>query len=123
MERSQLKLYAYKNCSTCQTAKKWLKDHEIAFEEHDIYEYPPTTKQFYHWIDEHALPVKKFFNTSGEKYRELNMKDRVKYMTEDEQVALLASHGKLVKRPILTDGNLVLIGFDEVQWSKLLLNP
>ncbi len=123
MERSELKLYAYKNCSTCQKAKKWLIAHGIAFIEQDILEYPPASKYFYHWLDEQNIPLKKFYNTSGEKYRELNMKERVNSMTEEEQVALLVSHGKLVKRPILTDGNQVLIGFKEEEWASVLLDP
>ncbi|MFZ2256732.1 MAG: arsenate reductase family protein [Clostridiaceae bacterium] len=123
MEHSELKLYAYKNCSTCRAAKNWLKANGIAVDERDILEYPPSTRHFYHWVEDQGIPVKRFYNTSGDKYRELNMKDRVNVMSLDEQVALLASHGKLVKRPILTDGNLVLIGFNEAEWAALLLTP
>lgn len=123
MERSELTLYAYENCSTCRDAKRWLKAHGIAVVERDIYEFPPSTKYFYHWLDDQNIPLRKFFNSSGEKYRELNMKDRIKHLSEDEQVALLVSHGKLVKRPLLTDGDQVLIGFNEEEWTRVLLNP
>ncbi len=121
MDRSKLILYAYAKCSTCQKAVKWLKDHGLAFEERDIYEHPPETKYFYHWIEEENVPVKKFLNSSGQKYRDFKMKDRLPGMTVDEVVALLSSHGKLVKRPILSDGHKVLVGYQEAEWSKALL--
>ena len=121
MDHTKLKIYAYKNCSTCRKAVAWLKEHDIPFEEQDIYEYPPATASFFHWIDERNIPLKKFLNTSGEKYREFNIKERLPDLTEDEVVALLASHGKLVKRPLLTDGDEVLIGFKEAEWAEVLL--
>lgn len=96
----------------------WLKSRGIEFTEKDIINFPPTTSLFNDWVFEQGLPLKKFINTTGEKYRELNMKERIKYMTEDELVALLASHGKLVKRPILTDGHDVLVGFREDDYAN-----
>ncbi len=121
LDRSKLTLYAYKKCSTCQKALKWLKEQGIAFEERDIYEYPPEMNYFYHWIEEEHVPVKKFLNISGQKYRDFKMKDRLPRMTEDEVVALMSSHGKLVKRPLLSDGKKVLVGFKEDEWRKALL--
>lgn len=120
MKTDSLTLYCYNRCSTCSKAKKWLRDNQIEFKEEPIYDNPPTTGLFYHWLENKAVPIKKFFNSSGQKYRELNMKDRIKTMTEDEMVALLASHGNLVKRPILTDGDHVLVGFKEADWQAAL---
>lgn len=98
----------------------WLKSKGIAFEEKNIIDFPPTTSLFNEWIFEQGIPLKKFLNTTGDKYRELNMKERLGYMTEDEVVAMLASHGKLVKRPLLTDGSTVLVGFKEEEWAEAL---
>lgn len=98
----------------------WLKTNGISFEEQDILEYPPSTRLFYHWVFDQKIPVTAFVNTHGMKYRELNMKDRLLTMSEEELIALLASHGKLVKRPILTDGREVLVGFNEERWAAAL---
>lgn len=121
LDQANLTLFAYKKCTTCQKAVKWLKEQGIAYEERDMYEHPPETKYFYHWIEEEQVPLKKFLNTSGQKYRELNMKERLPKMTVEEVVAMLSSHGKLVKRPILTDGEHVLVGFQEVMWKDALI--
>lgn len=121
MDQTKLKLYAYNRCSTCRKAMAWLKSNGIPFAETDILENPPGTAQFYEWVFEQGIPVTRFYNSSGEKYRELNMKERIPNMTPDELVALLASHGKLVKRPLLTDGKSVLIGFNEAEWASQLL--
>ncbi len=121
MDPRKLTFYAYKKCSTCQKAMKWLKENDLTFEERDIYEFPPESKFFYHWVEEQKVPVKKFLNSSGQKYRDFQMKERLPRMTVDEVIALLASHGKLVKRPILTDGEHVLVGFREAEWNEALL--
>lgn len=121
MDQSNLTLYAYDQCSTCSKAKKWLKENNIKFKEMPVYDEPPRMDLFYHWVEDLEIPLQKFYNSSGLKYKELNMKERVKTMTLDEQVALLASHGKLVKRPLLTDGDEVLIGFKEESWATALL--
>ncbi len=98
----------------------WLKSNGIDFEEKAILDFPPTSSMFNEWVFEQGIPVSKFYNSSGKKYRELNMKERLKYMTEDELVAMLASHGELVRRPILTDGKNVLVGFKEEEWESVL---
>ena len=100
----------------------WLKSNGIAFVEKDILEDPPGSAQFYEWVFEQGIPVTRFYNSSGDKYRELNMKERIPKMSPDELVALLASHGKLVRRPLLTDGISVLIGFNEAEWASVLLS-
>lgn len=99
----------------------WLKSNGIDFVQKDILEDPPGSAQFYEWVFEQGIPVTRFYNSSGDKYRELNMKERIPNMTQDELVALLASHGKLVKRPLLTDGKSVLIGFNEEEWARVLV--
>lgn len=120
MDQTNLKLYCYNRCSTCSKAKAWLKKNEISFEEKEIMQFPPTSTMFNEWVFEQGIPVINFYNTRGAKYRELNMKERVKTMTDDELVAMLASHGNLVKRPILTDGQAVLVGFKEDEWASSL---
>lgn len=120
MDRTKLNLYCYSKCSTCRKAMAWLNSNQIEFQEKDIINFPPTSQLFYEWVFEQGLPLKKFINSTGDKYRELNMKERVKTMTEDEIIAMLASHGKLVKRPILTDGHFVLAGFKEEEWAQAL---
>ena len=116
----------YPKCTTCQKARKWLEAQQMDFEQRDIKEEQPTEDELRRWIGASGLPVRKFFNTSGLKYKELKLKDRLPDMSEDEQIALLATDGMLVKRPILiTDGEdgrpgRVLVGFKEAQWEELL---
>ena len=102
----------------------WLNSNQIEFQEKDIINFPPTSQLFYEWVFEQGLPLKKFINSTGDKYRELNMKERVKTMTEDEIIAMLASHGKLVKRPVLVVKRgakvVVRVGFDADAWQELL---
>ena len=83
-------------------------------------EFPPTSSMFNEWVFEQGIPVMDFYSTRSAKFRELNMKERSKTMTDDELVAMLASHGNMVKRPILTDGKNVLIGFKEAEWETTL---
>ncbi len=106
----------YPKCSTCKKAKKHLEKAGVEFEDRDITKENPTAEELRGWIKTSGYPVKKFFNTSGVKYRELGLKDRLETMTDDEKIELLASDGMLVKRPILVDGDRILVGFREKEW-------
>lgn len=108
----------YPKCSTCKKAKKYLEEHGIEFEDRHIVEENPTKEELAEWIRISGKPVKKFFNTSGMKYRELGLKDKLPQMSEEKQIELLASDGMLVKRPLLIDGEMVLTGFKEVEWPE-----
>ncbi|MBQ8927842.1 MAG: arsenate reductase family protein [Oscillospiraceae bacterium] len=111
----------YPKCTTCQKARKWLTEHGIPFEERHIKEAPPTVQELSAWQAASGLPLRKFFNTSGQLYRSLALKDRLAAMSEEEQLSLLASDGMLVKRPLLVDGDTVLVGFREEAWQKALI--
>ena len=111
----------YPKCSTCQKAKAWLEERGLSFELRDIKQERPTAEELRRWHAISALPLKRFFNTSGLKYKELNLKDKVKTTPEDQLLALLASDGKLVKRPVLVLSDRVLVGFKEEEWAKTLL--
>jgi len=110
----------YPKCTTCRKAKKWLESNGIAFEERHIKENNPTIEELKDWHKKSGLPIKKFFNTSGQLYKELKLKDRLPTMSEDEQYSLLASDGMIVKRPILISDDFVLVGFDETAWKAAL---
>lgn len=110
----------YPPCSTCQKAAKWLTARGFSFERRHIKENPPTEQELTAWVSASGLPLKRFFNTSGQLYRQLQLKDRLPSMTEQEQISLLASDGMLVKRPILIDGDRVLVGFREAEWESVL---
>ncbi|HJF94950.1 MAG TPA: arsenate reductase family protein [Lachnoclostridium phocaeense] len=107
----------YPKCSTCKRAKKYLEGRGIAFQDRHIVEENPTEEELTKWIGMSGLPVKKFFNTSGMKYKELGLKDRLPDMSQEEQIRLLASDGMLVKRPLLIDGDRILVGFKEKDWT------
>lgn len=110
----------YPPCSTCAKAEKWLKERGFDYEIRHIKEQNPTAQELSAWQEKSGLPLKKFFNTSGMRYRELELKDRLPAMSRQEQLALLASDGMLVKRPILLSKDLVLVGFREKEWEKLV---
>ena len=110
----------YPKCSTCRKAKKWLDANKIAYTERHIVEKNPTCDELKEWYKKSGLPLKKFFNTSGMIYREMGLKDKLADMSEDEQYALLATDGMLVKRPLLVGEDLVLTGFKEKEWAKAL---
>lgn len=120
-EREEYKMIflCYKRCSTCQKAKKWLDAQGITYQERPIAEEAPTYEELKEWYQKSQLPLKKFFNTSGKLYKELQLKDKLASMSEDEQLQLLASDGMLVKRPIVVNDHLVLVGFQEEKWNKL----
>ena len=110
----------YPPCSTCQKAKKWLDEKGITYTDRHIKEQNPTYEELKHWYEVSGLPLKKFFNTSGLKYKELNLKEKLPNMTEEEQLRLLATDGMLVKRPLVIKDNVVLTGFREKEWESLL---
>ena len=110
----------YPKCSTCQKARKWLEGQGKDFTVRDIKADNPTESELRQWHEKSGLPLKKFFNTSGNLYKELHLKDRLPGMSEDEQFALLASDGMLVKRPIAVNGDTVLVGFKEADWAEKL---
>lgn len=110
----------YPKCTTCMKAKKWMEEQKIDFEQRDIKENNPTEEELRSWWEKSGLPLKRFFNTSGKLYKEMQLKDRLLSMSEDEQIELLASDGMLVKRPILVNGDQVLVGFKEKEWQEIL---
>lgn len=110
----------YPKCSTCQKAKKWLLENQVEFEDRHIVEDNPSKEELKVWYEKSGLPLKHFFNTSGMKYKELKLKDKLPDMTEEEQLELLASDGMLVKRPVLVGDNFVLTGFKEKEWTEKL---
>ncbi|MBS5090858.1 MAG: arsenate reductase family protein [Lachnospiraceae bacterium] len=110
----------YPKCSTCQKAKKWLVENQVEFEDRHIVEDNPSKEELKAWYEKSGLPLKRFFNTSGMKYKELKLKDKLPAMTEEEQLELLASDGMLVKRPVLVGNDFVLTGFKEKEWTEKL---
>ena len=110
----------YPKCSTCMKAKKWLEEKEIDSAQRDIKEEKPTPDELKTSWRKSGLPLKRFFNTSGKLYKEMQLKDRIPNMSEDEQIELLASDGMLVKRPILVQNEKVLVGFKEKEWQEIL---
>lgn len=110
----------YPKCTTCKKAKKWLEDQNISFTDRHIVEENPTLEELKEWVAKSGLPMKRFFNTSGMKYRELQLKDKLPQMSEEEQLELLASDGMLVKRPVLVGDDFVLAGFKEKEWLEKL---
>ena len=111
----------YPKCSTCQKAKAWLQERGVAFDERDIKQDNPTEQELRAWHEKSGLPLKRFFNTSGLQYKALGLKDKLPAMTEDEQYALLATDGMLVKRPLLIGEDFALPGFREKEWREKLL--
>ena len=110
----------YPPCSTCQKAKKWLDEHGVSYTDRHIKENNPTYEELKHWYKISGLPLKRFFNTSGLLYKSMNLKEKLPAMSEEEQLRLLATDGMLVKRPLVVCGDVVLTGFKEAEWSKLL---
>lgn len=108
----------YPKCSTCKKAKKWLDDHEIRYDDRHIVENNPSKDELKEWLAKSNKPVRKFFNTSGQLYRELGLKDKLDSMSEDEQLEVLASDGMLIKRPLVVGEDFVLSGFREKEWER-----
>lgn len=111
----------YPKCSTCKKAKKWLEENNIEFEDRNIIEETPTIKELTKWIKESGLDIEKWFNTSGLKYKELDLKNKLINMSEKEKITLLASDGMLIKRPLFLSEKGILIGFQQDEWQKLLV--
>ena len=111
-------IYCYPTCSTCKKALQWLDGHGVQYTQRNIKEENPTLEELRALYERSGLELKKFFNTSGLKYKELGLKDKLPAMSEGEQFALLASDGMLVKRPILVGEDYVLVGFKEAQWAE-----
>lgn len=111
-------MYCYKKCSTCKKASAFLKSRGVSFEEVDYTEQPISADALRSYWQRSGMALKKLFNTSGLLYRELNIKDKLSGMSENEQITLLASHPMLVKRPILVTASTVLIGFREAEWER-----
>lgn len=113
-------LLYYPKCSTCRKAKGWLDEQGIPYTPRDIKEDNPSVEELTCWVHRSGLPLKRFFNTSGLQYKALGLKDRLAEMTEEEQLALLAGDGMLVKRPLLVTEDRVLVGFREAEWREAL---
>lgn len=114
-------LIQYEKCSTCKKAVAWLKEHGIAYESRPIREQNPTARELAGWVSMSGLPLKRFFNTSGNLYKEQKLRDRLPDLSEEEQLDLLATDGMLVKRPLLVGEDFVLTGFREKEWEEKLL--
>ncbi|MDR1774667.1 MAG: arsenate reductase family protein [Clostridioides sp.] len=113
-----LKVYGYSRCSTVKKAKKWLDDNDISYEDIDMVQVPPTKEELEEIYNKSGLEIKRFFNTSGMKYRELGLKDVVKTKPVDELLSILSSDGMLIKRPMVVGNDFVLLGFKEEEWKK-----
>lgn len=110
----------YENCSTCKKAEQWLKDHQISYTKRSITDFPPTPEELAAWQQKSGLPLKKFFNTSGMLYRQMELKDKLPDMSEKEQRTLLSQNGMLVKRPIAVSDRLICVGFRPKEWEGFL---
>lgn len=112
----------YPKCTTCQKAKKWLDENQIAYNFRDIKLENPTYDELSAWYQRSGLPLKKFFNTSGLLYKSMKLRDKLPKMSEDEMLSHLATDGMLVKRPLLVGADFVLVGFKETEWAEHLKN-
>lgn len=108
----------YPKCGTCRNAKKWLDEHKVSYEDRHIIDQNPSVEELTEWIERSQLPLKNFFNTSGLVYKAMQLKDKLPSMSEKEQIELLASDGKLIKRPLLVSDNQVLVGFKVAEWEE-----
>ncbi len=111
----------YPKCTTCQKAKKWLDTHGIEYTERHIKEQKPMKEELEEWHKKSGLPLKRFFNTSGQLYRGMGLKDKLADMSEEEQYEVLASDGMLVKRPLIVGEDFVLTGFREKEWEERIV--
>ena len=111
----------YRKCSTCIKALKWLDANGVTYEERPIIEQNPTYEELKEWYQKSGLSLKKFFNTSGLLYKEMQLKDKLPGMSEEEQLKLLVTDGKLVKRPLVVGDDFVMTGFKEAEWNEKML--
>lgn len=114
----QYLLVEYPKCSTCQKAKKWLESQNVNFQSRHIVEETPAVEELQNWLEKSGLEIKRFFNTSGLVYKNMNLKEKLEQMTESEKLKLLSNNGMLIKRPILVGEDFVLVGFREEQWCE-----
>lgn len=114
----KVQFICYPQCNTCKKAKKWLEEHQISFEERHIKDQPPSLEEVYLWQKKAEIPMKKWFNTSGQVYKSLGLSKALARMGAEEQLALLASDGMLVKRPVVIWKERVLVGFNEGIWQE-----
>lgn len=112
-------LICYERCGTCKKAEQWLRRNGIGYEVRPIREENPSYEELKEWKERSGLPLKRFFNTGGQRYKAMGLKDRLKDMDEQEQLKLLATDGMLVKRPILIWGERILVGFKEEEWENV----
>lgn len=110
----------YPICTTCKKAKKYLQERNVEFIDRHIVENRLNKEELKNYIQRSGLPINKFFNTSGLLYREMQLKDKIKFLSEDELLDILSSNGMLVKRPILVTKDKVLVGFKEAEWNEIL---
>ncbi len=110
----------YPKCSTCKRAEKFLKENNVEFVNRNIVEENPTAEELSLWMDKSGLEPRKFFNTSGVLYREMNLKDKIKTMSKEEMIEILSTNGMLVKRPLLVTEDIVLVGFKEENYKKII---
>lgn len=118
MAKGKLTVYHYPQCGTCRKAMKWLQERGYELELHHIIEQTPSAKQLKAWIPLSGAPIQKWFNVSGEVYRQTGMKEKLPGMTDEEKIMALAGNGKLLKRPIVTDGRKVTVGFNEDEFEN-----
>lgn len=111
----------YPRCTTCQKAKKWLEENNVTYTDRHIVEEKPSYEELKEWYKKSGLELKKFFNTSGLLYKNMQLKDKLAGMSEEEQLNLLAANGMLIKRPLVIKGDMVLTGFKEAEWTESLL--
>ena len=116
----EVTVLCYSRCTTCKKALKWLDENGIVYSERPIKEENPSKEELACWYKKSGLPLKRFFNTSGNVYKELKLKDKLPGMSEEEQLELLSTDGMLVKRPLVIADNVVLTGFKEDEWKALL---
>lgn len=117
MATRKLTIYYYPRCGTCRQAVKWLSERGYELDLRDLWERSPSVEELRAWMPLSGLPVQKWFNVSGDVYRELGLKDKLPGMSDDDKIALLADNGKLVKRPVVTDGKRVTVGFNEASFE------
>ncbi len=121
IRRESMLFICYPKCSTCQKARKWLDENNIEYTERHIVEDNPTYDELRDWYEKSGLPLKKFFNTSGNMYKDMKLKDKLPTMSDEEQLKLLATNGMLVKRPLVVSDDVVVTGFKEADWIDVFL--